>query len=275
MFTVIMLMFMLIGTFLAMMDTIMPGVLVPVVILGFRWTGLILIWVGGLLFVARAYQTGAALFVDLPSPNKTILINMGNSCARFIKVKKDVLNTLYHQSTKKRFKDMGESLRVSGHDVQISNENEYPTYPLWMIDYIDILKQKYNTKNHDELMELVTEIKSIRSHEELWHIKSLNPILSDEKKRDSLMNTPLEDIYNFSEKIYDGRTINLESYLEWFENSTAYETESLINKTVDHRIGQNASYRFAGGVDWGKIAVPLFIIMLGLALFYQFVMSGG
>ena len=30
-----------------------------------------------------------------------------------------------------------------------------------------------------------------------------------------------------------------------------------------------------GGIDWGKIAVPLFIIMLGLGLFYQFLVSGG
>ena len=267
---------MMIGTVLCMFDTIMPGVLVQVVSLGFRWTGIILMWTGSMLYIARSYQTGGSHFTEPPSPNHTILLNMGNSCTRIIKCKKDILNTLIHKPSKKRFKDMGESLHIAGHDVQISNETQYPTYPLWLIDLIDRYKKKYGVKTHDELINLYEKLReNVSTHEDLFKIPELNPILSDDELRENLMNTSIEDIHNLQETVYDGRTINLEAYLEWFENSTAYETESLINKTVDHRIGQDASYRFAGGVDWGKIAVPLFIIMLGLGLFYQFLVSGG
>ena len=272
MYTTILVMFLVIGTFMCYLVVMLPGLLVPIVATGMRLIGLMLIWLGPVMYLMRSYNTGAAHLITNPDSRYTNVINEGQSGGTIIRMKKDLLNTLRYKD--KRYRDMGEALKVAGHDFQIASETQFPTFPIWLMDWIDQVHTATGAENHSQLKQLWKELKLITSHDDLWKIKLLSPLLTDPEKRKALWDIPIEDLRQLRFSIYDGRTITIKPYLDWFENSNAYDVESIIGKTISHRMKQNASYTQSMALDIAKYALPIFIILIGVGVAFKFMQGG-
>ena len=266
-----------VGCFLMLADVFIPGFFVPIVAVSIRYLGMILIWTGILVYLGRNFSTGANLLVDLPDPRRTLLLHIGNSSAKLVKSIKGELNSLIVRGRNRmRVKDMGDSINVAGHDLQISCQTVGFTLPLWLLDLIDRWKKRYGVRNKEEFLKVYNTLRSIRDddpsfviEEKLGSIDVLKPVLSDSVKRKELLSLSPGQLRNMSELLFDGRTVNVKSYLDWDESANPYDNESIISRTLAHRAEQRSSYRFAGGVDWGKIAVPLAVILIAGAIAYQ------
>ena len=272
-FTMLLVMFVMCGSLICMVDTFIPGFFIPMVAVMMRWTGVILIWTGVGIYLARSYQTGAALFTDLPNVRTVKLVHQGNSGARFLNSFKAELNTLVTKGSKPgsrmRIKDMGKGIRIAGHEVQFSTQTVGYTYPPQIIDVFSRWRKKYGIRNRDEFLKLYEQIKGIRSYVDLEHIDFLKPVMADPIRRKVLLDMKLDDLRNMSELLFDGSTMDVKSYLDWDEAANPYDNESIINRTLAHRAEQRTSYRFGSATDWAKIVIPASIILIMGAIAFQ------
>ena len=83
-FLMVLMGFLATGSILCIIDFVIPGFFVPVVAIGMRFTGIMLIWCGVGIYVARATGTGGSLLIDLPNPNTVKLLHIGNSGAKLL-----------------------------------------------------------------------------------------------------------------------------------------------------------------------------------------------
>ena len=267
-----------IGSILAICDIVFPGFFFPFVAVGIKMTGLILIWCGIGVYLARATSTGGYLFIDLPNPNNTLLFHIGNSGARILKAAKAELNSLLVKKKKHRMriKDMGHGISVAGHEVQVSCQTAGFTFPLWLLDLIDKWKGKYGMRNKEEWQRVYDQLKEIKDSDtgfilekKLLDIDILKPVMADEKKKRVLLSMSGEQLRNMKELLFDGSTVNAKAYLDWDESANPYDNESIISRSLAHRAEQRTSYRFGGATDWAKIVVPAAIILIMGAIAYQ------
>lgn len=273
-FVMIVIMFMLIGSILVMLDFLLPGFLIPLVRMLMSYTGIIMMWSGVLVYIVRHMQTRAYYLSDLPNPNNVILFNIGNSGARLIKTKKAEMNTLLvHGQHRMRFKDMGNSINMGGHQIQVSSQTQFITFPLWALELVDKWKKRYEIRNKEELLKLEEYLKNIKTHDDLLNIPALKTVLADPKKKEELWKIPIEEIRLLSERLWDGTTRNIKSYMDFDESASAYDNEAIINKTLAHRAEQRNSLRSIGGIDI-KIIITLMIILIMGGIAYQ-IFAGG
>jgi len=267
-----------IGSILCMIDTVIPGFFIPAVAVMVRWVGVILIWAGVLVYVGRQSSTGGGYLGDLSNPGRTLCLHVGKSNGKLLKARKTEPNRLkargVGRSGNMNIKDMGECINVAGHDLVITTQDDGHTVPLWLCDLIDSWKKRYGVKNENDLNRLYNEISKIKSYTDLDKIKFLEPVMNDPEKRRQILDLSIDDLREMKERLFDARTVNVKSYLDWAEGATPYDNESLIESEVAHHRAQDNSLRYLGGMDLGKIAVPLFIVMIGLGIFYIFVNGG-
>jgi len=274
-FLMLLISFGVIGSILCMIDTFLPGFFIPIVAVMVRWVGVILIWCGVMVYVGRQVGTRGSLFGELANPARTICIHLGKSNGKFLNSRKTEPNRLKAKGVGRKgnmnIKDMGEAINIAGHDVVITTQDDGHNYPLWVIDAVDKWKKRWKVANEKEFINLYNRLKNIKSYAELDQIPFLKPIMENPEHRRKILDLSLEEIREMKELIFDGRTINAKAVLGWSEGATPYDNEGLIESEVAHHRAQDASLRFAGGVDMMKIAVPLFIAMIGLGILYIFV----
>lgn len=269
-FVMLMVIFGMVGTILIIIDYLLPGIFIPFVAMGIEYMGVMLMWCGIMVYLARAYSTGGALLVEMPNPNVVKLFHIGNSGAKLMNSVKGDLNSLLVRGKRRmRVKDMGHSIPVAGHEVQFSYQTEGFTIPIIVLDAIDKWKNRYGVRDKKEFLELYKQIRGIKSYGDLRNIEFLKPIMADPQKAKLLLDISLDDLRNMSELLFDGHTINIKSYKDWDESANPYDNESIISRTIAHRAEQRTSYRFAGGMDWAKIIIPIIILFIGGAIAYQ------
>jgi len=256
------------GSIFIMLEMVLPGQN-AFFYMSMKYIGVICIWMGPILYYMRSVIVGAIHFIEIPNPNKTILLNMGNSGAKLSIMEKAEMNSLRHRKQRLRYRDMGGGTRIAGHDFNLGSQTSGITYPIWVIDLVQQYKDKYGVRDEKELLNLYNDIRGITSHDDLYKISFLKPIMADGDKRTVLMNMSLDELRNMSELLYDGRTINIKSYLDFDERSSPYDNESIIARTLAHRAEQRQSYRFGASADYMKYVVPLAIILILGAVAYQ------
>ena len=277
-FIMLLMSFGMIGSILSMIDTFLPGFFISPVDIFIRWTGIILIWCGVMVYVGRQYSTRGGLFGDLANPSRTICLHVGKSNGKFLNASKSEPNRLKARGVGRKgnmnIKDMGESINVAGHDLVITTQDDGHNFPLWLIDVIDKYKQRYGLSNENEFKALYNQIKDIKGYNDLDKIPFLKPIMEDPKRRNKVLDLSLDELREMKEMIYDGRVINAKAVLGWSEGATPYDNESLIESEVAHHRAQDNSLRYMGGVDWAKIVIPASIILIMGAIAYQ-IFGGG
>ena len=260
----------LVGSMLCLIDLLLPGIFIPFVAMGIRYMGVVLIWCGIGVYLARASSTGGGLLMDMANPNTVKLFHIGNSGAKIVNSRKGELNSLLVRGKNRmRIKDMGHSIPVAGHEVQFSCQTVGFSLPLPILNAIDKWKKRYNVRDKKEFLELYNQIRGIKSYKDLEDIDFLKPVMADPDKRKYLFDMSLDDLRNMSEVLFDGHTLNIKSYLDWDESANPYDNESIISRTLSHRAEQRTSYRFAGGMDWAKIVIPLSILFILGAVAFQ------
>jgi len=272
MFGTILVCFFILGMVFNMFDTLFPIPLIPLVVLGFRWTGLCLIGVGSFLYMARAIMTGANEFIKIPNPNRVKIIDVGESGAKILDAKKDVLNHLKRKD--RLWSDMGGGTTIAGHQVQLSVQTINYTTPIWLVDLIQRYKEKYGVRNKENLYKLYENLRNVEKHTDLFNIPELDPVLKDPEKRKELLSMSIDDIRRMSELCYDGKIRDMTTFKDFDETVSAYDTESYVKRILAHRSEQRASYRYVGGVDWTKVVIPLAIILIVGAIAFQ-IFKGG
>ena len=274
--------FMLAGSFLMWIDVILGSmgvVVAPIFAIGYKSIGLILIWIGPMLYLGRNMSTGGFRFTPLANSNETILIHMGKSNAKILRGKKEEPNRIRAKGVGRgaymNIRDMGNNIVVAGHDVAISTQDDGHTVPLIVCDAVDKWKKRYNSENEKEFLAVYEQIKNINSHRDLFNIEFLKPIMSDSEKAKQLLDMSVKDLRDMKELLFDGRTINVKSYLGWAEDATPYDNEAIINSTIAHDRARSMSLRFGGQMmDWGKYIIPIVILMIMGAIAYQ-IFGGG
>lgn len=272
-FLMLLLSFGAIGSIICMIDTILPGFFIYPVDIFVRWTGIILLWCGVMVYVGRQLSTGGGLFGNLANPSRTICLHVGKSNGKWLNARKAEPNRLKAKGVRHKgnmnIKDMGESINVAGHDVVITTQDDGHTIPLWICDLVDKWKRRYKIRDEKELEDLHGQIKNIESYKDLDKIPFLEEVMSDPEGRRRILDLSIDELREMRELLFDGRVVNVKSYLGWAEGATPYDNESLIESEVAHHRAQDSSLRYMGGVDWGKIVIPMVILLIMGAIAYQ------
>ena len=275
-FMTILIMFTAIGFLFLFVDMWFPIFLIPMVSLGLRSTGAILLLVGVMLYIMRSYSTGAHHFIELPNPNSVISLHQGKTNTKIIKGKKQEPNRIeargkgYRGSRKyMNIKDTGEPLNVAGHDVVISSQDVGHNIPLWIADLVDKWKKRYGIRNEEEFEELYTNLKEIDSHSDLKDIEILKPVMNDMDRRLELMDMDIDDLRDMRELLFDGRTVNVKNYLDWSESATPYDNESIIDSDVSHRLSQMNNFFKGASGDMMKYVIMVFVLIIAAGVAYQ------
>ena len=281
-------MFALAGFTVAFLDIFIPGFFVPVVMIGLRTTGWIMVLIGVMLKVSRSVNTGSHLLDDLPKNNEKIVLLEGNSGGRLIKVKKDIINTVVgtakihgFKKVRIRLHDTGGGTRIAGHEFSIGGENIGYTIPLGILQYVHKIREKYLVEERQQLIDLGNELKGLKDPDrfvslemQLEKIALLKPVLADDRLRKQILGMKVEDLRNMNEVLYDGVVFNLKAYKDFDATTTPYGNEGIIDRKISHRIMEQQNYSAKPMGDWGKLVIPMMILMIGGALAYLMITGG-
>ena len=278
MFIALFVVFMLAGSILCLLDTFMPNILIPIVALGMRVMGIMLIWCGGMLLVGRETQTGADKLTGVTKQNEVIVIHQRKNGKSFIL--KGTFEPLEHIAVKNKkdwmiFKDTGGARNIAKHPVVFTNETVNYTIPEPIAQWLHKQKKKYGVENLKELKKLHDDLKHISTHNDLENIVALREVLSDPEKKQLLMNMSVSDLRNMRELLYNGEIMHFEGFEEFEEGAAPYDMESYTQKKITHRIWQYKNYQPMGGMgDYMKWVLAIIVLFIGGAIAYQIFVGG-
>jgi len=269
--------FIMMGTALMFSKYFMP--FGPVMNMMFEIMGFGTILIGVMILAGRDRQTGAGLWMDLPSQDNTISIHSGISNkrldpnAKFIKLKDIGLGLL--KGKKKVFKDTGGGFRIAGHDVRRTHEKIAADLPEWLGQYLYDIKQKYMIKNDKELTQLYKELRTVKTHTDLLHLELLKPAFKDEKRKQEIFSMDIDDVKNLKERLFDGETVHMEEVENFIHLAKPNELDTWIDQEVNKNRLESRNYRDPGSqIDWNKwlpaLGMFAFIAMLGTVILISY-----
>ena len=266
----------MIGTICISLPLLMPGYFIEIVFIGLQIMGLMMIWVGCLLYAMRSVVTGANLLNELAGPLEVLCLHekRGGS-ARIRKGKLDILDHI--KLREMIFKDTGGGVRVAGHRLVHTKETVNHNIPDWAAQYIHQISQKYMVDNPERLkslygalQKLKPEIPGVVSIEyQLRQIPEFEIVMKDPDRKQVLLNMRLEDLQNMSELLYDGQIVHMETYEKFQEAASPYDLESYTKKHEIHRMMQWFHYKDVNAPDWMKWVIILFVLLIAGAIAYQ------
>ena len=283
MFFMILIMFLLGGSLCIMIPVMMPSMFLYVVYMGMMIMGIMMIWIGVLLYVMRSVGTGAFLLNELAKPQEVLTFHeRRGGTARLQKGKIDILE---HIRTKGMiFKDTGGGMRIAGHRIVHTKETVNHTIPEWAAQYIHTIHEKYMVEDPESLKRLYEQLKGLKKPipggaidiaYQLNQIPEMKLAMQDPKKREQLLNMELKDLQQMGELLYDGQVIHMEDYEKFQEAASPYDLESYTKKHEIHRMMQWFHYKEMGTSDWMKWVLPIAIMLVLGAIAYQIFGSGG
>jgi len=276
MFFMIFILFLLTGTVFVMLPLMLPGFFIEMVFYGLQIMGLMMIWVGCLLYAMRSVATGSHLLNELAGPTEVLCLHekRGGS-ARLRKGKLDILD---HIKLKEMlFKDTGGGTRLAGHRVVCTKETVNHNIPELLAQYIYQVSMKYRVDNPELLKKLYTHLRELRPpipgiitlEQQLSMIPELELVMKDEKQKQVLLNMRLEDLQNMSELLYDGTIVHMETYEKFQEAASPYDLESYTKKHEIHRMMQWFHYKDINAPDWLQYIIILSVLLIMGAIAYQ------
>ena len=282
MFFMMLMMFVLGGSVCIMLPLMMPTYFIYMVYMMLMIMGIMMIWIGVLLYVMRSMMTGAYLLNELAGPTEVLpLHERRGGGARLMKGKLDILE---HIRTKGMiFKDTGGGIRIAGHRIVNTKETVNHTISPLIAQYIHMIHDKYMVDDPESLRKLYEALKGLKKpipggaidlEYQLNLIPELKLAMQDPKHKQELLNMELKDLQQMGELLYDGQVIHMEDYEKFQEAASPYDLESYTKKHEMHRMMQWFHYKEMGTQDWMKWVIPLAIILILGAIAYQIFGSG-
>jgi len=277
MFMMLFTLFMLCGTICILLPWFMPyGTFIYIVWLGMTMMGVMMMWIGGMVFIARCVMTRAHLF--LPMPRGTEVISIHERRGGYGQFKRGFLDALEHIRVKDMiFKDTGGGTRVAGHRLIKTVETVNHNIPDWAAQYMHKIRDKYMIESLEKLEALAKALKNLHKpmgdvmtiEKQLEAIPELKLVMEDEKRKKELLDMSLEDLQQMSEMLYHGQIIHFEDYEKFQEAAAPYDMESYSKRREIHRMMQMLHYRDVMQSDWTRIIIPVCILLILGAIAYQ------
>jgi hypothetical protein len=281
MFFLIFMMFLLGGTVCIMLPIMMPTMFMWDVFMGMVIMGIMMIWIGAMLYVGRSISTGGYLLNEMAKPLEVLTMHeRRGGQGRF---KRGRIESLEHIRVGKDmiFKDTGGGTRIGGHRIIKTNETVPHNIPDWAADYLYSIKNVYMVDNLEKLSILANKLKNLKApipgivslEEQLRGIPELSTVLQDARKKQVLLNMDVKDLRQMAELLYDGRIIHYEDYERFQESAAPYDLESYSKRRDVQRIMEMIHFRDINAPDWIKWVIIIFVLFVGAALAYK--MIGG
>lgn len=281
MFFLIFMMFLLGGSICILLPVLMPQMFIWVVFMGLIIMGLMLIWVGAMMYVARSIQTGGHLLNELAKPQEVLTMHERRGGQG--RLRRGRIEALEHIRVGKEmiFKDTGGGIRIAGHRIVKTNETSNHNLNDKIVDYLHKLKEKYMVDDLEKLDALYDKLKSLKKpipgvlsiEDQLKAIPELNVIMQDAVLKQKLLNMELKDLQQMSELLYDGTIMHYEDYEKFQEGAAPYDLESYSKRRDVQRIMEMIHFRDVNAPDWMKWVIIIFVLFVGAALAYK--MIGG
>jgi hypothetical protein len=278
MFFMIFIMFLLCGSICVMLPLLMPGYFIYIVFYGLQIMGLMMIWVGCLLYAARNVATGGYLLNEMSKPNQVLAMHERRGGTA--RLRKGTLDILEHIKLRGMiFKDTGGGCRVAGHRIIHTKETVNHNIPDLLAQYIHQIHDKYMVDNPVKLKLLYEKLKNLHKpipgidissvESQLMQIPELEMVMTDPVKKQMLLNMDLKDLQNMAELLYDGQIVHMEDYEKFQDAASPYDMESYTKKHEIHRMMQWFHYKDINTPDWLKYVTIIFILLIGGAIAYQ------
>ena len=284
MFLLLFILFIIGGTFCIIYPWLLPsGSVIYVVWLGLTFMGVMLMWIGGIIFLMRVVSTRAHLFLPLPKANEVISIHeRRGGHGQF---RRGIVDALEHIRMKDMiFKDTGGGTRVAGHRVVKTMETVNHNIPDWTAQYLYTIRKKYMVDSPEKLKTLYEKLQGLKRpipgvmsiEQQLLQIPELKTVMENDDTRfkDDLLNMRFEDLRSMAELCYDGQVIHYEDYEKFQEAAAPYDMESYSKRREIHRMMQMIHYRDVMQTDWVKYVIPVSILLIIGAIAYQIFMGG-
>jgi len=281
-FTLILYLFVFTGVFIMIADYMFwygAGIyILPMVAMGLKMTGFIMVFIGVVLYQGRAKKTFGSQFIPLPDPNKTICLHIGKSSGKIMTGQKFEPNRIRMKGRDGRWmniKDTGKSINVAGHDFTVTAQENGSNLPFWVLDLVSKWKEKWNVRNEDEFKKLYNKIKGVESYLDVEKIPFLEPVMADPEKKRMILDLSLDEIRNMTELLYDGREIGVKEYLDWADEATPYDNEAIIDSTISQMRSQDQDLANMKMMDLMKWVMPIVVLMIMGAITYQIFLGSG
>lgn len=268
-----------IGIIFSIVDVFIP--VTPgsaIMVWSLRMMGVVFAFIGIFMIGARSWQTGAGLWLDLPSRDRVICIHSGISGkrldpnAKFITAKDIGLGIL--KSKKKAFKDTGGGFRICGHDVRRTHEKIGADIPEWLGQYLHQVKQKWKVNTHDELIGVYEVLKGLRNPrecgrsvvEQLRGNRVFEPVLRDSNAVNLINGMSFEDVRRMREYLLDGESIHMEDVERFIDMASPNELDTWIQQEMNVNQLENRQYKDAGvTINWNLWLPSLgFFMIIGI-----------
>lgn len=283
MFFMIFIMFVMCGSICIMLPLLMPGYFIYMVFYGLQIMGLMMIWVGAMLYAARSVTTGGYLLNEMAKPNQVLALHERRGGTA--RLRRGTLDTLEHIRLREMiFKDTGGGCRVAGHRVIHTKETVNHNIPDFMAQYIHMIHDKYLIDDPEKLKIIYGKLKDLRKpiigvdassiESQLFLIPELEMVMKDPLKRQILVNMDLKDLQNMAELLYDGQILNMDDYEKFQEAASPYDLESYTKKREVRQLMRYFHYRDVNAPDWMKWVLILFVLLIAGAIAYQ-IFGGG
>jgi hypothetical protein len=283
MFFMIFIMFLMCGSIFIMLPLILPGYFIDIVFIGLQIMGLMMIWVGCLMYAGRSVATGGYLLNELSKPNQVLAIHerRGGSA----RIRRGALDILEHIRVRGMiFKDTGGGFRIAGHRIVHTKETVNHNIPEWAAQYIHMIHDKYMVDDPVKLKVMYEKLKGLHKpiqgldvssvEHQLNAIPEFEMVMKDPLKRQSLLDMELKDLQNMSELMYDGQIVHFEDYEKFQEAASPYDLESYTKKHEIHALMRWLHYKDVNAPDWMKWVIILFVLLIAGAIAYQIFGSG-
>lgn len=275
-FTLVLYSFVLIGCLIMVFDWIsyyMFGILIiPMVAMGLKLTGFILVFLGVVLYHGRASKTFGNQFIPLSDPDKTKCLHLGKSGAKILTGTKCEPNRIRIKAKDGRWmniKDTGKSINLAGHDFTITVQDVGSNLPLWVCDVVTKWKNKYGIRNEQEFKDLHEMLSGIKSYKDLESISFLKPVLADPDKKSRLYCMKMDDLRHMCELLFDGREVGVKEYLDWADEATPFDNEAIIDSSISQLRAQDQKLADVQMMDIMKWVMPLAVLLIVGAIAYQ------
>jgi len=284
MFMMLFMLFMLAGSICIIYPWLLPpGTVIYIVWLGLTVMGVMMIWIGAMIFLMRVVMTRAHLFLPMPKNNEVISVHeRRGGHGQF---RRGIVDALEHIRMKDMiFKDTGGGTRVGGHRLVKTMETVNHNIPDWTAQYLYTIRKKYMIDAPEKLKELYKALQGLKKpipgvmtiEQQLEAIPELKAVMQNEdpKFKQDLLNMRFEDLQSMAELCYDGTVIHYEDYEKFQEAAAPYDMESYSKRREIHRMMQMLHYRDVMQNDWVKYAFPLAVFLIIAAIAYQ-IFAGG
>ena len=275
-FTLILYSFVFFGCFIMVFDWFsyyMLGIpIIPMVAMGLKLTGFILVFLGVLLYQGRVSKTFGGQLVPLPDPSKTKCLHLGKSGAKILTGTKCEPNRIRVKSKDGRWmniKDTGKSINLAGHDFTITFQDVGSNLPLWVCDLVDTWKQKYGIRNEQEFKDLYEMLSGVESYTDLESIPFLKPVMADPERRKRVFDMKLDDIRHMRERLFDAREVGVKEYLDWADEATPFDNEAIIDSSISQMRAQDQKLGDMQMMDLMKWVLPIAVLFIVGAIAFQ------